>query len=202
MDSTPDTRYTLIGKIRNPQDADAWAEFTSIYQPLIFRIVRARGLQHADATDITQDVLAKVASVIEKFSDQHPTGSFRGWLYRITRNVVVDFLRKQSKNPLVYSEQTMELTADADPTENESAEFQREFQKQIFWVVAKTVRTQVKPATWQAFWSTEIERQSVEQVAKNLKITVGSVYVSRSRVIARLRKEAQKKLSETSTHFA
>ena len=68
MNSSPKTRYTLLEKIKDPQDAEAWYEFTSIYQPLIFKICRKKGMQHADATDVTQEVLTRVASAIETVS--------------------------------------------------------------------------------------------------------------------------------------
>ncbi|MDB4778283.1 sigma-70 family RNA polymerase sigma factor, partial [bacterium] len=153
MNSTPETRYTLIGKLRNPQDAEAWAEFSNIYQPLIFRICRKRGLQHADAIDVTQEVLSKVAQASEKFSSERHGSTFRGWLYRVTQNLVIDFLRKRERNVLAKADYSLLRADDQQPVKNdESAEFRLEFQRQIFWLVAKDVRTQVKPQTWQAFW--------------------------------------------------
>ena len=194
MKSTPETRYTLIGKIRDPKDAEAWSEFTTIYQPLIFRIARKKGLQHADATDVTQEVLSKVAGAIEKFDGSQENASFRGWLYRITRNLVIDFLRSRSKHATV---QIDEINFASEPSRDESAEFHQEFQKQVFWVVAAEVKTQVKPATWQAFWETEVERKPVEQVAKDLDMSPGAIYVSRSRVLARLKNEAEIRINES-----
>jgi RNA polymerase sigma-70 factor (ECF subfamily) len=201
MKSSPETRYTLIGKLRDPKDAEAWAEFTSIYQPLIFRICRARGLQHADATDVTQEVLAKIADVIDRFDHTAEGANFRGWLYRVTRNLVMDFFRHQKKDLLVQADVAIQLADDKSPTKEESAEFQVEFQRQIFWLVAQNVRVQVKPATWDAFWQTEVQRRPVKDVAKELNMTTGSIYVARSRVIARLKKEVEKRLSETSDYL-
>ncbi len=198
MNSTPETRYTLIGKLRNAQDAEAWAEFTNIYQPLIFRICRKRGLQHADAIDVTQEVLSKVAQASEKFSSERYGATFRGWLYRVTQNLVIDFLRKRERNVLAKADYSPLRADHQQPEKNdESAEFRLEFQRQIFWLVAKDVRTQVKAQTWQAFWLTEIEQRPVEDVAKELNITAGSIYVSRSRVIAKLKQKAEQRLSET-----
>lgn len=201
MNSTPETRYTLIAKLRNPQDAEAWAEFTNIYQPLIFRICLTRGLQYADATDVTQDVLAKVAGVIESFSADQQGATFRGWLYRITRNLVVDFFRQRQKNPLVQAGRVFELTEANDPTVAESLEFQKEFQRQIFWLVAQEVKPSVKPKTWRAFWQSEIENRPIAQVAAELQMTTGAVYVARSRVLARLKREVERRMDETNDFF-
>lgn len=201
MKSTPNTRYTLIGKLRNPQDIEAWEEFSAIYQPLIFRMCRAKGLQHADATDVTQDVLTRVAKAIESFDHEQQGATFRGWLFRITRNLVTDFFRKRSANPTVQAESTLHLIADVEPNRAEAAEFQTEYQRQMFWVVAKDVKLQVKEATWLAFQKTELEQQSVDQVAKDLRMSKGAVYVARSRVIARFKKEVERRTNETCEFF-
>ncbi len=196
-----DTRYSLIEKIKNPRDAEAWHEFASIYQPLIFKICCSRGMQHADATDVTQDVLARIAQAIEQFRYDQSGATFRGWLYRITRNMVADFFRKGKKDLLQHADRTTELRFDKDPARDECREFQIEFQRQVFTVVARQVQNQVKPQTWAAFWETEMENRHVESVASELEMTPGAIYVARSRVIARLRKEVQKRLSETDQFF-
>lgn len=196
MTLTPETRYTLIRKLRNPQDEQAWAEFASIYQPVVFRIALAKGLQYADATDLTQEVLTRVARAIDKFSPQ-PGGRFRAWLYRITRNLVIDFLRQRSKLPVVFDDQTLREIVDRQPDQSQATEFEHEFQKQIFWVVAQQVKGQVQPTTWTAFWETEIQRKSIDEVVKLTGLTAGAIYVARSRVIARLRCEVQNRLAET-----
>ena len=198
MTSTPDTRYSLIAKLRDSQDVQAWNEFASIYQPLIFRVVAARGLQYADATDVTQEVLARVAKVVEQFDPAHASVTFRGWLYRIARNITVDFLRKQNRDRAQTSlDRSTDLLALASPTAGESAEFRLQFEKQIFWVVAQDVRSQVETRTWQAFWETEIERRPVADLAQELNLSVGAVYIARSRVLAKLKKQVQLRMLET-----
>lgn len=197
MNSTPDTRYSLICKLQDPHDAEAWAEFASIYQPMILRLIRARGLQHADATDVTQDVLTRVAAAVAKFDCDQTSGTFRGWLYRITRNLVVDFLRRSAKEKLVQADVQLEGIVAGETDCEESALFHLEFQRQILWLSAREVRKQVQPATWQAFWQTEIQRRPVSEVAEELHFTTGAVYVARSRVLARLRKVSEQKLAES-----
>ena len=191
------TRYSLVAKLRDPRDAAAWAEFAELYQPLILRIALGRGLQHADAIDLTQDVLARVAASVERFDPGHPGVTFRGWLYRITRNLLVDFLRRRGRSPLVQAEEHVRLAADADPGVAEREEFLRQYQRQLFRVVAGRVRGQVKPATWQAFWRTEIDGVPVGRVAAETGLSPGAVYVARSRVLARLKDAARQQMTET-----
>jgi len=198
MKPTPDTRYSLIAKLRDPRDVIAWNEFAGIYQPLIFRVVSARGLQHADATDVTQEVLARVAGAVEQFNPAHESVTFRGWLYRITRNITIDFLRKQSRDRIRTNGGAKGEWPDvASPVPGDSAEFRRQFEKQVFRVVAQEVRGHVQEKTWQAFWETEIRQRPVGEVAGELDLTAGAVYIARSRVLARLKKEVQKRLAET-----
>lgn len=196
MQDSPKTRYSLIGKLHDPQNLEAWSEFASIYQPLIFRICRQKGLQHADATDVTQDVMSRVADAIDSFDGNQKGATFRGWLYRVTRNLVVDFFRRKDNRDFVPAKTgLLELIAQ-EPDVAESAEFRIEFQRQVFAFVANEVREEVNPKTWQAFWRTEVEHETVEAVSKSLSMNPGAVYVARSRVIARLRKAADKRVSE------
>lgn len=201
MDSTPKTRLTLIDKIKDPQDAKAWSEFTAIYYPLVFEICRRKGLQHADSTDVTQEVLSRVADSIESYQHDRPGSTFRGWLYCITRNLTVDYFRQRAKDPLAVAVVTPDWNQIKEPSAEESQEFQLEFKRQMFSVVAKSVQSQVAARTWSVFWKTEVEGIGIDDAAAELEMTRGAVYVARSRVIAKLRSEVQKKLDETGLSF-
>lgn len=202
MKHDPPTRYTLISKLQDSQNAEAWHEFASIYQPLIFRICQKRGLQHADATDVTQEVLARVSRAIESFDGSQQGATFRGWLYRVTRNLVIDFLRRQQKQPLHFDDANLLQTIQQDAQPDDGEEFQLEYQRQIFLVVAREVEAQVKANTWQAFWQTEVQRRDVDEVASQLGMNAGAIYVARSRILARLKKAVEKRLNETTGTFS
>lgn len=49
---TPDTRHSLIARLSDRQNAEAWDQFSAIYQPLIYRLASAKGLQDADAHEV------------------------------------------------------------------------------------------------------------------------------------------------------
>ena len=137
----------------------------------------------------------------KRFRHDLKGATFRGWLYQITRNLVVDFFRKRKRNLLSQAEQPTQLRMDEEPSREESLEFQTEYRRQVFVVVAKAVQPQVQPDTWAAFWQTEMEHKSVSEVSAELNMTSGAIYVARSRVIARLKKEVQKRLNETDPFF-
>ena len=200
MDSSPKTRFSLIEKIKDPGDAEAWSEFTAIYYPLVFEICRKKGLQHADATDITQEVLSRVADAVEKYDSDRPGATFRGWLYRITRNLTVDFFRRRAKDPLANAALTSDWNEIREPSSAEDREFLFEFRKHMFAVVAKTVQANVSPKAWAVFWKTEIEGVDVQAAAEELQMSHGALYVAKSRVIAKLKEEVQKRMNEASRY--
>jgi RNA polymerase sigma-70 factor (ECF subfamily) len=197
MPDSAKTRYSLIGRLHDPQNLDAWNEFASIYQPLIFRICRQKGLQYADATDVTQEVMSKVAQAINTFDSNHPGATFRGWLYRVTRNLVIDFFRKRENRDVAGAKTGFLERVEQEPDEEASREFRLEFQRQVFAVVVNVVRDEVQPHTWQAFWRTEVQGEPVGLVAEALDMNPGAIYVARSRVIARLRKAVEQRMNES-----
>ena len=61
MAEPPLTRVTLLARLKDGRDADAWREFVQLYGPVVYRFARNRGLQDADAADLMQDVMRSVA---------------------------------------------------------------------------------------------------------------------------------------------
>jgi DNA-directed RNA polymerase specialized sigma24 family protein len=52
---------------------------------------------------------------------------------------------------------------------------------------------EIKPNTWQAFWQTAVEENTIQQTATDLGMTTGAIYVARSRVMKRLSEEVRKR---------
>ena len=88
MPSLPDTRYSLLARLVDPEDAVAWSEFTSIYEEAVMRYSRSRGLQDADALEAVQNVLLAVHQAMSDWTPTGRPGSFRAWLARTAHYVV------------------------------------------------------------------------------------------------------------------
>ena len=94
MTDPPPTRPSLLVRIRDPRDGVAWGEFVDIYGPLVYDYGRRRGLQDADAADLTQDVLRAVAAAADRFAYDPARGAFRSWLFTVTRTKLLDSVRR------------------------------------------------------------------------------------------------------------
>ncbi len=189
MTSIPETRPSLLIKLRDSRNQPAWIEFLEIYEPLIGRLVRGRGLRSADAAEVTQEVFVAVAAAIGRWESNPVRGSFRGWLATITRNLVVNFLIRQSRHPRGNGDTGFRqwLEEQAAPEGEASELFDFERKRQIFRWASEQIRSEFRESTWKAFWMTAVDNGDVVEVARALGVTAGVVYVSRSRVMKRLR---------------
>src|ERR1700680_1591390 len=89
------TRPSLLVRLRDPQDQEAWRTCLDLYAPLIYRFARKSGLQDADAADLTQIVLQAVSSSIGRLDYEPARGTFRGWLFSVARNQLGKWRRVQ-----------------------------------------------------------------------------------------------------------
>ena len=188
MDATPSTRASLLVRLRNPQDERAWTEFTAIYSPLVYRLARRKGLQDADAADLVQEVLRAVASAIDRFDPDPTRGPFRNWLFRIAQNMVINFLASQHRHPRgIGGDFVTLLERQTVPSQEDSALFELEFRRQLFRWASEQIRDEFQATTWSAFWKTWVEGKKSKDVATELRMSLGAIYMARSRVVARLR---------------
>jgi RNA polymerase sigma-70 factor (ECF subfamily) len=191
MAETPATRPSLLLRLRNAHDADAWQQFVALYAPLVYRFGRRQHLQDADAADLTQDVLRAVSGSIGRLEYDARRGSFRGWLFTLVRRKLCDLLtRRQRQCPGTGESATLALLQE-QPARDGQEWWDQEYERQVFAWVAEQVRGDFTPTTWQAFWQTAVEAQSAADVAERLGMSVGAVYIAKSRVQARIREQVR-----------
>ena len=191
MDPGLRTQPSLLIELRDVQNHAAWEKFVDLYTPLIFQFCRKRGLQDADAADIAQDVMKSIGSAIQRFEYDPSRGGFRNWLFTIVRNKVNNFFTRQQRTPQAHGGTTMLRLIQNQPETIDSTEWDHEYRLRMFHWAAGCVREEFKPQTWLAFWKTAVENLPVPQVAREFSMSEGAVYIARSRVIARLRRQVE-----------
>ena len=187
-----ETSASLLDRVRHSPDDDAWQRLVSIYSPLIHGWLRREvQLDANDADDVVQEVLAVVLRRVPEFQRQR-TGSFRAWLKLITVNCLRQSLRQQ-RQPAVGSgdSQVIDLlNALEDPHSHVSSLWDREHDEFVMKQLLQVIRSQFAANTWRAFERVALEGVSSDEVAAELGITVNAVFIAKSRVMARLRQEA------------
>lgn len=201
MVNFPETRVSLILRLAEPQDVAAWQEFVEIYAPVIFAYAMSKGLQRADAEDLTQETLFGVARAIDRFRPDVHRAMFRTWLSRIARNLIADHFSKRAKRPVAQSLSDSWLeTAGNEPNANAAdaadVAFEAEYRQSVLRFAASRIRERVSASTWEAFEATSICGQPAHEVAQRLNISLGNLYVARCRVLKMLRNEVEQLADE------
>ena len=195
MTSTPiqrsdsSTSASLIRRVQS-DDRPAWEKLSKLYGPVVYEWARQNGLQPQDAADVMQDVFQSLAKNINKFS-QEASGTFRGWLWTVSRNKVQDhFRRKAGKdNAAGGSEAYNRLLQMPDAPPLSDSDVGQVEASGIHQRALELMKTDFEPQTWQAFWRTTIDGTSPADVARDLGVSKWTVYKARSRVLQRLREE-------------
>jgi RNA polymerase sigma factor (sigma-70 family) len=188
MSNPDETRPSLLARIRDPRDGDAWREFIELYSPYVYHLIRRRGLQPADAADVTQDVMHTVFCSLDRFQHQQRRGSFRKWLVTVARSRLSDWISARNQQALGSGDTTtFQQLANHPVADDGDWEDEREYQQCLFRCAADSIRSKFHVSTWQAFWLTYVEETSCEAAAQQLGLSLEAVYMARGRVLRRLR---------------
>jgi RNA polymerase sigma-70 factor (ECF subfamily) len=204
----PDTSVSLLIQLKNPENHPAWESFVRLYGPLVYGFGLRRGIPRDEADDFAQDVLLQVSRAMERFEYDPATGTFRSWLFQIARHVLMNRNRTLSRRPGLAGGSSV-LRAAEDSLAHEAGEklrqeWELEYRRQLFAHAAARVEAGVDPQIWAAFWRTAALDEPAEVVAADLGIAIGTLYVRRSRLLARVKQavaeiEAEWEARETLT---
>ena len=179
------TSPSLLERLRTPADQEAWTRFVRLYTPMLYSWARGVGLQDQDAADLTQDVLTLLVQKLPEFT-YDPQKSFRAWLHKTTVNLWRSQQRKQGAKQLDLGDISVSDPEDSGGVrEFEEAEYRRYVVRRAL----ELMQTDFQPTSWKAFWECEVRGRGAAEVASELGISVGALYVAKSRVLARLRQE-------------
>lgn len=184
------TSASLLGRLRQaPADQAAWAEFVRRYGPLVYRWCRHWRLQEADAEDVTQAVLARLADKMRTFT-YDPSRSFRAYLKTLARYAWCDFLegRKQPGTGGGGSE-VLQLLDTVEAGDDLVQHLNEEFDQEVLAEAQTRVQLRVEGHTWEAFHLTAVEGLSGADAAARLGLKVATVFKAKSKVQKMLKEE-------------
>lgn len=183
------TRPSLLIAVRDSGNQAAWEEFVGLYTPLVYQHGLRRGLQPADAADVAQEVMKSVSGAMGRFEYDRKKGAFRSWLLTVTRNKLANFFSSRARRASETGETAVLEVPAAEATPAESADWERDYETRLLQWAMERVKGEFQEATWAAFTRTAIENRPVAEVAASLGMSSGAVYIARSRVIARIRRQ-------------
>jgi len=148
-----------------------------------------------------QEVFLSVSNSIGRFRSPPGAGAFRGWLWRITRNKLLDRRRQQNRNPKADggSIALRRLTSVADPISIPDEEPRDDNAlKDLTSRALKQLQAEFQPQTWTAFWRSAIDGMTSEMVAVELGMSAAGVRQARSRILRRLRRYLNEGMDDAS----
>jgi RNA polymerase sigma-70 factor (ECF subfamily) len=185
------TRVTLLGRLYQEEapDAEAWREFVVHYGRQIYKWCRHWGLQDADAEDVTQQVLVRLARYMKDFV-YDPTRSFRAWLKTVAHNAWLSWVEDQQRTTPGSGDSGQQQQLHTVPAREDLVErLEREFDRELVDQAIALVRLRVAPHNWQAFQLTVLEGVPAAEAAAQLGVKVAHVYAAKSMVQKLLQQE-------------
>ncbi len=171
------------------QDAAAWEELADLYGPLIYGWTRRQGLSAEDAADVLQDVLRRVAGGIEGFRGDGHSGSFRAWLWTITRNQIRDHIAAARRGPQAVGGTDQHVRLHDVPEELPDDETKLADDARLLHRLLESVRGDFSEQTWSVFRRSAVEAEDTAAIAADLGMTHRAIRQAKHRVMKRLREE-------------
>lgn len=184
MGTSFSTSASLLQRVRQTTDREAWERFVQLYTPLLFWWLRRAGLQQEDAADLVQDVLTDLVRKLPSF-EYKLNGSFRGWLRMVVLNKWRD-RRKRRASLEVTAGSALLDQAEPDPLPELT---EAEYRQQLVSRALKIMQSDFEPTTWRACWELIEGERPAAEIAAELGLTAGAVYAAKFRILARLRQE-------------
>lgn len=178
----PATPVSLLERLRQPAQPEAWDRFVALYSPLLYSWSRRLDVPPAEAADLVQEVFLALLHALPEFRyDRHR--SFRAWLLTVTRNKWAEINRRRL---IAAAGPEPDALAVPDPLEQIA---EAEYRQSLVQQALRLMQADFQPTTWKAFWGLTAEGRPAAAVAAELGLTPRAVYLAKARVLRRLRQE-------------
>jgi RNA polymerase sigma-70 factor (ECF subfamily) len=175
------TSTTLLGRLRDLGDAEAWQEFTARYLPRVLAWCRHKGMQPADADDVAQDVL-RAARRLRTF-EYASGGNFSGWLRAAWRSAWIDFLGERGKPGAQGSgDPEAHLRLAEVEADGLASALRDELDREVLQEALARVRLEVSERDWQVFQAVALSGRPAAEVGAEHGLTTSNVGVIKHRV--------------------
>jgi RNA polymerase sigma-70 factor (ECF subfamily) len=187
-----ETRQSLLLRAQTGE-ADAWKDLTDLYRPLIIRWLNRQGVPAVDLEDLSQDVLLSVVKHLPAFEHSGNRGAFRSWLRTIVCNRTTDYWRAIGAGAPASggSGAIAALQQIADPDSDLNRQWDEEHDRYVLGCLLDAVDEEFEPATLRAFRRLALDDAGGAEVAEELGMSVAAVYRAKSRVLQRIRQDAE-----------
>jgi RNA polymerase sigma-70 factor, ECF subfamily len=187
-----ETRQSLLLRARTGEE-EAWKDLTDLYRPLILGWLNRQGVPAVDLEDLSQDILLSVVQHLPGFEHSGHRGAFRSWLRTIVCNRTTDYWRAAgARTPASGgSGATAALQQIADPDSDLNRQWDEEHDRYVLGCLLDLVEQEFEPTTLRAFRRLALDGASGAEVAGELGLSVAAAYVAKSRVLQRIRREAE-----------
>lgn len=183
------TRKSLLLRLKDQNDQESWREFYDIYGRLIFGYALRFDLSHSEAEDVVQEVCVKMFRNILSFNYTPEKGHFRGWLKAVTKNAVIDFLRRKERRSAQMGE--YKILAEDVKKHQEDELWKLEWEKAVMNVALQRVYDRVGDKSQHVFHYFVIENISANEVSRRLDIDPNAVYACKHRMLRMIREEVE-----------
>jgi RNA polymerase sigma-70 factor (ECF subfamily) len=178
------TPASLLFRLRQPGEQQAWSRFVDLYTPLLFYWARQCGESEHDAADLVQEVFVALVQILPTFQ-YDLSGKFRGWLRTLMLNKLRDRKRREVRQAKVLADRPREVEL-PDVAE---LFWEEQYRQELARRALRLMQGDFAPTTWKACWETVVEGRATDEVARELGISENAVYLARCRVLRRLRQE-------------
>jgi len=190
------TRSSLLSRLKQWDDQESWRDFFNTYWRLIYRAATKAGLSDAEAQDVVQETVIKVAKKMSDFTYDREVDSFKGWLLYLTRkHIALQYRKRQrdrggdGRHPEVTT-LTNSIEQLPDPARaGLEAVWDAEWERNLLEAALGRVKRQVNPKQFQMFNFYVLKEWPVGEVAKALSVTVAQVYLAKHRISGLVKKQ-------------
>ena len=188
------THTSLLARLTEGKDADAWREFCARYGDLIRGFAGRQALQAADCEDVLQEVLLGMSRAMPGFEYDRSKGMFRSYLKTVTVHAISKI--RCQKRGQVSLEQVEEATRTALGSADVETAWETEWRQHHIARAMRVIAAEFNEANVAAFRAYAIEGREAQNVAATLGMTIGQVYQAKSRILKRLSEIVEKQVEE------